>query len=88
MDDPEVLEQEEQGLILPKANTKRMDVQSWGNNLFFFMRKVTLSVPEILQELITTTCIQIALSGQCEPIESCCIDPEWKPRSIQLLSEG
>lgn len=26
----------------------------------------------------------IAPSGQCEPIESCCIDPQWEPYSIQV----
>lgn len=45
------------------------------------MCKVTLSFPVILQELNTATGIQIAPSGQCEPVESRRIDPEWKPHS-------
>lgn len=48
------------------------------------MSKVTLFIPEILQELITATSIRTALSCQCEPIESCSIDPVWESHSIQV----
>lgn len=86
-DSPDVLEQE-LGLNLPKAKhwedgccrVRRLALASLARAVFLFLC-ARWPCPFLKS---CRSWSQIAPSGQCEPIESCCIDPKWT-YSIRLF---